>query len=510
MTRPTLLCLDDRVTPAVIHTLAVGSAPGLPPSARLVDQTTNQTLFAVQPFPTGFTGGVRTAVGDVTGDGVPDLVVGAGTGGGPHVRVYDGVSGQPVAGKLGSFYAFEPAFTGGVEVAVADVNADTAADVVVAASAGGGPRVTVFSGKDGSVLYDFYAFDSGFRGGVSVAAGDVNADGRADVVVGAGPGAGPHVKVFSGASGKELFSQFVYDPGFRGGVSVAAADTTGDGGAEIITGAGGGGGPHVRILSADGTERASFFASAPTDHAGVRVSAGDVTGDNRAEVFTTAANGLGSTLTTFDAGSATAVGTEALPLGGFVSCPATAELDVIGDWNQAVLQAVREAKINPPVTARILAITHLAMFDAANGVTREFQPYLTGLGTPAAGASADAAASAAAQRVLAALLPAYADRWNNLLAADGTIEATARTTGEAFGRAVGDAYLAARANDGSAANVPYTPGTAPGVWTTTPTAFASALLPGWGAVTPVRPDDRLAVRPGRAARTHLGRVRDGV
>ena len=109
---------------------------------------------------------------------------------------------------------------------------------------------------------------SGVRGGVSVAAGDVTGDGVADIITGAGAGGGPHVRVFSLAGGvvTEVASFFAYDPAFAGGVSVAAGDVTGDGVAEIITGAGPGGGPHVRAFSLAGgvvTEVASFFAYDP-------------------------------------------------------------------------------------------------------------------------------------------------------------------------------------------------------------------------------------------------------
>ncbi len=114
----------------------------------------------------------------------------------------------------------------------------------------------------------FFAYDPAFPGGVSVAAGDVTGDGVADIITGAGPGGGPHVRAFSLVGGvvTEVASFFAYDPAFPGGVSVAAGDVTGDGVAEIITGAGPGGGPHVRAFSLAGgvvTEVASFFAYDP-------------------------------------------------------------------------------------------------------------------------------------------------------------------------------------------------------------------------------------------------------
>ena len=100
----------------------------------------------------------------------------------------------------------------------------------------------------------FYAYDPAFTGGVDVAAADLTGDGVAEIITGAGPGGGPHVRAFSLAGGvvTEVASFYAYDPAFTGGVYVAAADLTGDGVAEIITGAGPSGGPHVRVISLNG------------------------------------------------------------------------------------------------------------------------------------------------------------------------------------------------------------------------------------------------------------------
>jgi hypothetical protein len=85
-----------------------------------------------------------------------------------------------------------------VRVAVADVNGDGMPDVITAPGPGGGPDIRVFDGRTGALIQEFMAYDPNFTGGVYVAAGDVNGDGKADIITGADAGGGPHVKVFSG------------------------------------------------------------------------------------------------------------------------------------------------------------------------------------------------------------------------------------------------------------------------------------------------------------------------
>jgi len=69
----------------------------------------------------------------------------------------------------------------------------------------------------------FMAYPEGFRGGVRVAALDVDGDGQAEILTGAGPGGGPHVRAI-GPGLAEAASLFAYDPRFTGGVTVAGAE----------------------------------------------------------------------------------------------------------------------------------------------------------------------------------------------------------------------------------------------------------------------------------------------
>jgi FtsP/CotA-like multicopper oxidase with cupredoxin domain len=174
----------------------------------------------------------------------PIYATGAGAGGGPAVNIYSGLDNSLIT----SFFAFEEDFTGGVQTAVADVNNDGISDVIVGAGSGGGPRVIVYDGATNftTQLFDFFAFSTEFSGGVDVAAGDFNADGFADIVVGAGPGGGPQVNIFDGQTGNVLTQFFAYDQSFRGGVTVAVGDVDGSSFNSVVTGAGSGGGSHVK------------------------------------------------------------------------------------------------------------------------------------------------------------------------------------------------------------------------------------------------------------------------
>jgi hypothetical protein len=288
-------------------TVLVGADAGQPPVVKLVNVVTGAVIFQTTAFEPTFMGGVRVARADVNGDGVPDIIVAAGSGGGPRVKVIDGFTFHTIA----DFFAYDPSFTGGVYVAAADVNHDGHADIITGAGAGGGPHVEVFDGAAlatgvPSVIRSFFAYSPAFRGGVSVAGGDVDGDGFADIVTGAGPGGGPQVAVYSGATGALLRGFFAYSISFTGGVYVAAGDINGDGKADIITGAGAGGGPHVEAFSGPtGRLLTSFMASPPAGqmsqfnpttppaNTGVRVAALDLNNNGLLDIVAVGGPGVG-------------------------------------------------------------------------------------------------------------------------------------------------------------------------------------------------------------------------
>ncbi len=220
--------------------------------------------------------GISAAVGDVTGDGVPEAVFGSAPGLRSLVVVVNTVTNQQIT-------QFQPYgdFTGGVHVAIGDVNGDGRDDIITGPGSGGGPHLRAFdlgpviaNSSPPGLLRDFFLPHApSFTGGIRVASGDVDRDGYDDIIYGFGPGGDPEAGVYSGrlsslnnVGGPPLFITTVYGADFRGGVWVASGDYDKDGYADIVTGAGEGGGPHVRVISPHlNTPLDSFFVPAPSN-----------------------------------------------------------------------------------------------------------------------------------------------------------------------------------------------------------------------------------------------------
>jgi hypothetical protein len=242
--------------------------------------------------------------------GPEDLIVlGTDAGAPPRVIVFD-THGVLIA----SFLVYGDGFRGGVRVALADLNRDGIAEIIVAPGAGMPAVVSVFD-LNGKELRDYRtkAYE-GFSGGVFVAAGDVNGDGRVDIITSPGEGLS-NVKVFKNRVGiastnsdpisnKPIYSFLAFDTFTRRGATVAAGDLTGDGKAEIVVGNGVGASPLVRVFdptTLSGTAQLQFatpmlelrpFKS--TDRGGVFVAVGNVRGDATPEIIIgNGANGRG-------------------------------------------------------------------------------------------------------------------------------------------------------------------------------------------------------------------------
>ena len=220
---------------------------------------------------------------------------GAGPGNDAGVKGFD-TSGAPISGYQFSAYAHQ---NYGVRISCGDVNDDGFDEVITGPGPGNdlAPEVKLFT-PEGDPLSGgtFMAYGIN-RFGVNVAAGDINQDGRDEIITGPGPGAvfGPHVRawVYADNTVTPLQNASVLAYGTKKfGTNVSAGDIDGDPRDEILTGAGPGAvfGPHVRAWNYGSggitpDNRVSFMAYGTRKY-GVNVSSGDLDGDGYGEILT--------------------------------------------------------------------------------------------------------------------------------------------------------------------------------------------------------------------------------
>jgi hypothetical protein len=198
-------------------------------------------------YEAGFKGGVRVATGDMNGDGIPDIVTVPGPGRTVDARIFDGLTG----GMIGTVQAYDASYKLGAFVAVAEVTGDLRNDIIV------GPglfssEVRVFSGATLGLVHKFTAYEANSIGGVSVAAGDFNGDGRAEVVTAPGAGVNIRVRVWNvNVVGLPVMvlPEIVAFGSEVGNVSLAVGRFNGDATPEIFVGAGQRGGGGIKIYN---------------------------------------------------------------------------------------------------------------------------------------------------------------------------------------------------------------------------------------------------------------------
>ncbi|MGB8167551.1 MAG: right-handed parallel beta-helix repeat-containing protein [Chthoniobacteraceae bacterium] len=260
------------------------------------------------PVGVGFDDGEDEGVGTIIDDDQHTFAVGAGTG--SKVQIFNSVNGS----LLREFNAFEARYKGGARVATGDVTGDGINDIIVSTGAGGGARVRVFDGADTSAnptpIFEFRPFGASYRGALNVAAGDVNGDGRVEIIASTGAGSVAEVRVIdvNTGCGPMVLTKFKAFNKVSNGVRVASGDLDGDGLADII--ATNGVTSEVRTFHGDGTDftgpLAKFQVFGKLARGGVQATAGDLDGDGRDDLVFSPAAGFGevrSFLTTFFTGS---------------------------------------------------------------------------------------------------------------------------------------------------------------------------------------------------------------
>jgi hypothetical protein len=251
----------------------------------LVNSDTGHIYQSFQPFGATFKGVVEVALGDVNGDGVPNLIVSTHGAFNGQVMVFDGAAAiesgvgfsnsstwangsgsilpdgesTPLLATLTPFAGYK----GGFYVASGDVNNDGHSDIIVGTSAGGVTRVAVFSGANPSVQLGniIIPFGTQFTGGATVAAGDVTGNGFADVIVGSASEMA-RIKVYSlmGNAFDQVGSTINPFSKALVGVEVAAVDVNGSGVSDIAIGILNGGTAQVAIVDGSGNQLARYTA----------------------------------------------------------------------------------------------------------------------------------------------------------------------------------------------------------------------------------------------------------
>jgi hypothetical protein len=159
-----------------------------------------------------------------------------------------------------------------------------------------------------------------------------------------------------------------------------------------------------------------------------------------------------------------------------LGAPALARADAVTTWNTYATGAlIGTAAQAPPVAAIHLAMVHGAVYDAVNAIDGGHEGYLISsrLATPFD--SKDAAAAAAAHRVLLSIVPAQQSVLDAQYAASlaGIPDGSSKTRGIAVGEAAAAAMIAARTEDGRFGPFRFVTGSGPGVWKPALPAFAS-------------------------------------
>lgn len=237
-------------------------------------QATRNGFFAYED---SVVGGLQVDRVDLNGDGEPEVV----SADGNQVFIHN------TDGSLhASFYPYTSAYKDGINISVGDLENDGSIEIVTGTENGGGAQVRIFNADGVLINPGFFGYDPAFRGGVNVTIGDLNGDGTNEIICGAGVGGGPHVRVFN-KNGKLINPGFMaYDPAFRGGVNVSAADINGDGRDEIITGPGKGGYTQIKAFDLNGAQVITpFYAYDSSEKNGVEVSSADLDGDGIAEII---------------------------------------------------------------------------------------------------------------------------------------------------------------------------------------------------------------------------------
>ena len=243
----------------------------------------------------GYKGGVNLNTGDVTGDGLTNIIT-TSSSGGPNVRVYHYDSTTGTFELDDWFMAYQETFTEGVLAKVGDVNGDDQKDIVVYPEENGGPNIRAYSYNSATTNFELIdwiqPFEEEYRGSLSVKLGDLDKDGTVEVITTPATGGGPNVRVYgyNSTTGKFELKDWAmaFDEGFKGGVGLAIANMDGDDYREVVVYPLQNGGPNIRVYEYDANAKLTLLDWTLAYDAGFRgkmsINIGDLDGDGDSAV----------------------------------------------------------------------------------------------------------------------------------------------------------------------------------------------------------------------------------
>jgi hypothetical protein len=245
------------------------------------------TLDTAICYPSGGTNPTWVAIGDMNGDGMPDVIV---ANNNPSAPGTIGVLAGNASGGLDAVVVYPSGGNGPVSIAVGDVTGDGRPDVIVANAASG--MISVLAGNASGTLDAAVVYPSGGSSPVALAVADLNRDGRQDVVV--ANGSSPYeVSVLTGNAAGALDAAVSYAAGGNWPVSIAIADLNGDGRPDVIV-ANKNPVDTVSVLAGNAAGTLEAVASYASDGFGpYAVGIGDLNGDGRPDAVATSGNALG-------------------------------------------------------------------------------------------------------------------------------------------------------------------------------------------------------------------------
>jgi len=230
--------------------------------------------------------GLRVASCDLNGDGKAEIVTVPNKEASPQIRIFN-ENGKSIS----SFFALNGKFLGGASLVCGDVTGDGVGEIIVSALSGGGPHVTVHN-LSGKILGNFMAYDKSFRGGIELGLGDIDANGIQEILTVPARGR-THVQIFSGKGKRLSPGFFAFETSFQGGATVAGLDADGDGGDEILVAAGQGKANELRLFNRRGIKAKVYRPYPASINGGVRIVADNLDSDIYDEILTIPASGGG-------------------------------------------------------------------------------------------------------------------------------------------------------------------------------------------------------------------------